>query len=126
MLRIPNASDIPGADFFGGDLFHSARWNHDVRIAGRRVAVIGTGSTGVQLVGALGGVAGHVTLFQRTPQWIAPMGNTRYRCATRAMHRRFPMLSRLTYDGFRVGAPEKRKSAVRPRTWPPRESPVQT
>jgi hypothetical protein len=53
---------------------------------------------------ALRRVAGHVTLVQRTPQWIAPMGNTSHRWATRAMHRRIPMLSRLAYDGFRVGA----------------------
>jgi cation diffusion facilitator CzcD-associated flavoprotein CzcO len=104
VLRIPNTPDIPGAESFSGDAFHSARWNHEVPVAGKRVAVIGTGSTGVQLVGALGGVAERVTLFQRTPQWIAPMGNTRYRRFTRAAHRRLPVLSRLGYDAFRVGA----------------------
>jgi cation diffusion facilitator CzcD-associated flavoprotein CzcO len=101
VLRVPNVPAIAGAESFGGSLFHSARWNHDVAVAGRQVAVIGTGSTGVQIVSALGGVARHVTLFQRTPQWIAPMSNPRYRLVTRSLHRRFPVLSRLAYDGNR-------------------------
>lgn len=102
ILRVPNVPSILGADSFEGALFHSARWNHDVPVEGRRVAVIGTGSTGAQIVGALGGVASNVTLFQRTAQWIAPMVNPRYRSVTRALHRRFPALSRLGYDTLRV------------------------
>ncbi|CAN3127977.1 flavin-containing monooxygenase [Mycobacterium sp. smrl_JER01] len=102
VLRIPNVPDIPGADSFGGELLHSVHFDRDMPVRGRRVAVIGTGSTGVQLVGALGGVASHVTLFQRTPQWIMPMSNPSYRPITRAMYRRFPMLNRLAYDGNRV------------------------
>ena len=70
--RIP---DFPGLGDFAGELVHSARWRDEIVTAGRRVGIVGNGSTGVQLVGALGGVASHVTLFQRTPQWIFPALN---------------------------------------------------
>src|SRR4051812_23426753 len=74
-LHHPRIPDFPGLHDFAGDLVHSARWRDDIVTAGRRVGVVGNGSTGVQLVGALGGVASHVTLFQRTPQWIFPLLN---------------------------------------------------
>lgn len=119
VLRVPNIPDIPGADSFAGALFHSARWDHDVPVTGRRVAVIGTGSTGAQIVGALGGVADHLTLFQRTPQWIAPMVNPRYRKVTRSLHRRFPALSRLGYDTLRVTMERAAVAMIKPglRRW---------
>lgn len=71
-LHHPHVPDIPGLGDFAGELVHSARWREEIRTEGRRVGVIGNGSTGVQLVGALGGVAAHLTLFQRTPQWVFP------------------------------------------------------
>lgn len=71
-LHHPAVPDIPGLDTFAGDCRHSARWDDDVVVAGRRVGVVGSGSTGVQLVAALGGVASHLTHFQRTPQWVFP------------------------------------------------------
>jgi cation diffusion facilitator CzcD-associated flavoprotein CzcO len=101
LLRIPRIPQIEGLGSFGGALFHSARWDHEVPVAGRRVAVVGTGSTGAQIVGALGGVASEVELFQRTPQWIFPMPNPRFTRLTRRLHRRFPQLDRLAYDGVR-------------------------
>ena len=57
---------------FAGEWVHSAQWRDSVAVAGRRVGVIGSGSTGVQLVTALGGVASEIRHFQRTPQWIFP------------------------------------------------------
>lgn len=74
-LHRPRWPDVPGLDDFDGALVHSARWRDDIPVPGRRVGVIGCGSTGVQLVGALAGVASHLTLFQRTPQWILPALN---------------------------------------------------
>jgi cation diffusion facilitator CzcD-associated flavoprotein CzcO len=102
ILRIPRVPEIEGLESFDGALFHSARWDHDVPLAGRRVAVVGTGSTGAQIVGALGGVASEVKLFQRTPQWVMPMFNPRFSRLTRALHRRFPQLDVLAYDGWRT------------------------
>ncbi|MEA2172301.1 MAG: hypothetical protein QOF76_5601, partial [Solirubrobacteraceae bacterium] len=74
-LHHPRVPEIAGLDDFAGDLVHSARWRDEIVTDGRRVGVIGNGSTGVQLVCALSGSASHVTMFQRTPQWIIPLLN---------------------------------------------------
>ncbi|HEX8075999.1 MAG TPA: NAD(P)/FAD-dependent oxidoreductase [Thermoleophilaceae bacterium] len=97
ILHHPRYPDIPGIGSFAGATFHSSRWDHDVALGGRRVGVIGTGSTGVQLVAALPDVVGRLTHFQRTPQWVFPMPNPRRRGVTRPIMRRFPGLSRLFY-----------------------------
>ncbi|MDT0116197.1 NAD(P)/FAD-dependent oxidoreductase [Microbacterium sp. PRF11] len=75
-LTEPNVPAIAGLESFPGPLFHSARWDHDVDLAGKRVAVVGTGASAVQLVPELARTAAHVTLFQRTPAWIVPRGGT--------------------------------------------------
>src|SRR4051794_24358949 len=74
-LHHPNIPPFEGLETFAGELVHSARWRDAIVTRGRRVGVVGNGSTGVQLVGALGGVASQVTMFQRTPQWILPLAN---------------------------------------------------
>ncbi|MEV7828918.1 flavin-containing monooxygenase [Microbacterium enclense] len=73
-LTEPHVPDIPGLESFGGPIFHTARWDHDVDLTGQRVAVVGTGASAVQLVPELARRAGHVTLFQRSPAWIVPRG----------------------------------------------------
>ena len=70
VLHHPNYPDIEGVDDFAGACFHSARWDHSVPLEGQRIGVIGTGSTGVQIVGALADRAGKLVQFQRTAQWI--------------------------------------------------------
>ena len=67
--------DIPGIEDFEGTLVHPTQWTPDVTIEGKRVAVIGNGSTGVQLVARVAEEAEHLSVFQRTPQWIAPRPN---------------------------------------------------
>jgi cation diffusion facilitator CzcD-associated flavoprotein CzcO len=76
VLHHPFIPDIPGLDTFGGDMVHTARWDDDIVTNGRRIAVIGTGSTGVQVVSALQPDATQISHFVRTPQWVlwAPMG----------------------------------------------------
>ena len=69
-LNRPNMPDIPGMDLFKGPSWHTARWPGNFDPAGKRVAVIGTGCTGYQMVPELALEAGHVTVFQRTPQWL--------------------------------------------------------
>lgn len=64
--------DIPGIDDFAGQIVHPAAWPQGLDLAGKRVAVIGNGSTGVQLLSAVAAKAAHVTVVQRTPQWISP------------------------------------------------------
>lgn len=72
MLDVPNVPNIPGAQRFRGRQFHSARWDHSRPTAGERVASIGTGAIAVQYVPAIARDTAHLTVFQRTPIWIAP------------------------------------------------------
>ncbi len=78
VLHHPRMPDIEGLDTFAGPRFHSARWDHDVDLAGKRVGVIGTGSTAVQIISAIVDEVGHLDVFQRTPPWIFPVQNTAY------------------------------------------------
>ena len=114
VLHHPRYPAIEGLDRFEGDWFHSARWDHDVELRDKRVAVVGTGSTGVQIVTALASVAGRLMLFQRTAQWILPMGNWRQSRAGRALLRRFPGLNRLGYRVTQAGFDLMAVALIRP------------
>ena len=72
MLDVPHIPDIPGAQRFRGRQFHSARWDHSKSTAGERVASIGTGASAIQYVPAIAPDTAQLTVFQRTPIWIAP------------------------------------------------------
>lgn len=78
ILHHPYTPAIEGLESFQGDHWHTARWNHEVDLKGKRVAVIGSGATAAQMVPAIVGKCKHLTLFQRTPQWIFPMPNKYY------------------------------------------------
>lgn len=71
-LHVPAFPDIPGLASFAGEAFHSAQWRHDVALAGRRVGVIGTGASAVQLVPAIAPTVARLSVFQRTPAWLLP------------------------------------------------------
>ena len=71
-LNRPSYPDIPGRDRFAGPAFHSARWDHDVDLRGKRVAVIGTGASAVQFIPEIAPDAGELLVFQRTPPWLGP------------------------------------------------------
>lgn len=101
VLREPLMPEIAGADTFEGEAFHSARWNDDCVTTGRRVAVVGTGSTGVQIVGALAGVASKVTVFQRSRHWVMTTPNPPYPAFWNSLVARYPVLSRRGYDRWR-------------------------
>ncbi|WP_433801592.1 flavin-containing monooxygenase [Actinomycetospora sp. CA-084318] len=75
LLARTNMPDIPGRDRFAGRLVHTNAWPDDLTITGQRVGVIGTGSTGTQFIVAAGRTAGHLTVFQRSPQYSVPSGN---------------------------------------------------
>ena len=92
VLHHPNLPSIDGLDRFGGALFHSARWDHAVRLEGRRVGIVGTGSTAVQITSAIVDRVAKLSLFQRTAQWIMPQANPAYSEAERAEFRRHPEL----------------------------------
>lgn len=92
VLHHPSMPALPGLGEFAGACFHSARWDHGVALDGRRIAVVGSGSTGVQIVSALAGRAARLYHIQRTPQWIMPMPNEPYSEAQRAAFRADPGL----------------------------------
>lgn len=75
VLRDPVMPDIEGLDSFEGPLFHSSRWDHNHDWRGKRVGLIGTGSTAIQITTAMADDVGKLSLFQRTAQWVVPMEN---------------------------------------------------
>lgn len=75
VLHHPRMPDIPGLSDFRGACFHSAQWRHDEPLDGRRIGVIGTGSTATQITAALVPRVGRLSLFQRTAQWVFPLPN---------------------------------------------------
>ncbi|ATE55201.1 4-hydroxyacetophenone monooxygenase [Actinosynnema pretiosum] len=91
----PALPDVPGIASFAGPVFHSARWDHGTDLAGKRVAVIGTGASAVQIVPALAGRVGRLRVHQRTAPWVLPRLERRYSALERAAYRRVPALQRL-------------------------------
>ncbi|MFD0487585.1 cyclohexanone monooxygenase [Saccharopolyspora erythraea NRRL 2338] len=75
-LHAPQVPDLPGADSFSGDVWHSSCWNHDADLTGKRVALVGVGASGVQLVPHLAERASELTVFQRTAAWVLPKADT--------------------------------------------------
>ena len=94
-LHHPAYPDIPGRDAFAGPAFHTATWDHAVDLAGKRVGIIGTGASAIQVVPELAKVAAHLTLFQRTPPWIMPRHDHAIPARSRARYRRLPLVRRL-------------------------------
>lgn len=74
-LQVPVAPDIPGLETFAGELMHTATWVPGTSVHGKRVGVIGTGSSAVQLVPAVAADTASLTVFQRTPAWVLPKGD---------------------------------------------------
>lgn len=93
-LAEPRQPDIDGLDTFAGVTMHTARWNHSVDLTGRRVAVVGTGASAIQVVPEVARVAGELTVFQRTPPWILPHTGREVPPRTRALYRRLPLAQR--------------------------------
>jgi cation diffusion facilitator CzcD-associated flavoprotein CzcO len=101
VLHHPRVPDLPGLEDFAGRAFHSARWPGDLDLQGARIAVVGTGSTGVQIVTALASQTRSLLVFQRTPQWIVPVANLRYPAPVRLALARVPGLNRAAYETYR-------------------------
>jgi len=113
-LNRPVTPDLPGLDSFRGTAFHSARWRRDIDLAGKRIGVIGTGASAIQIVPEVARKAGSLTLFQRTPSWIIPRNDRRYSRLTKWLFRAFPTLNRL-YRGWIYAVLESRFPAFRKR-----------
>jgi cation diffusion facilitator CzcD-associated flavoprotein CzcO len=94
-LHAPAFPDIPGVEAFGGVHFHSARWNHAQDLRGKSVAVIGTGSTAIQVVPSIAARVRKLLVFQRSPGYVRPKPDKIYAPAELARFERFPILRRL-------------------------------
>ena len=78
VLHHPSVPDFPSLDSFQGECFHTARWPDNLDLKGKRVGIIGTGSTSAQIVGAITEQVGKLSLFQRTAQWMHPLPQKEY------------------------------------------------
>ncbi|KRA32552.1 MULTISPECIES: flavin-containing monooxygenase [unclassified Nocardioides] len=84
VLTQPKLPDIPGVESFAGDTLHTARWDHDVDLTGKRVAIIGTGASAVQVIPTIAPEVEQLTVFQRTPIWCLPKPDARLAWPLRA------------------------------------------
>ena len=115
---IPNIEALEG---FTGELFHSARWDHDVDLVGKRVAVVGSGASAVQLMPRIAELAEHVTVFQRSAPYVVPRADRAYTDAERGLFAKDPAeITRLrselfwgAEEGFaeRAGDPSRTEAA---------------
>jgi cation diffusion facilitator CzcD-associated flavoprotein CzcO len=99
-LSEPSIPPLPGLEGFRGTAFHSARWPRDLDLTGRRVAVVGTGASAIQLVPHVQRAASHLTVFQRTAPWVVPRRDRDLADGERQMFRRFPRAQRLWRSGI--------------------------
>jgi len=95
----PILPEVEGIESFSGDYWHSTHWNHDVSLENKRVVVVGSAAAAVQIVPKLAEQVGHLTVLQRTPNWIMPRNHKVYSPFLKAMFRRFPRFLRLWQRG---------------------------
>jgi len=94
-LSQPRPADIPGVDAFEGRVIHSTSWDHSYSFKGRRAAVIGTGSTAVQIVPELAKEVSELTVYQRTPIWVMPKPDREFSPAQQRMFAKWPFTQRM-------------------------------
>ena len=93
-LSEPSIPDLPGLDDFEGEVFHTARWNHDVDLRGKRVAVVGTGASAIQAVPEIAPVVDHLDVYQRTPPWVVPHRDRPITRGERLLYNKVPAAQR--------------------------------
>jgi cation diffusion facilitator CzcD-associated flavoprotein CzcO len=106
LLNRPQLPNVPGREAFGGPAFHSARWRHDVDLTAKRVGVIGTGASAVQIVPEIAPRAASLVLFQRSAPYVIPKADRDYRAFEKTLFRRLPFVQHinraLTYAAHEV------------------------
>lgn len=103
VLTQPKKPDIPGIDLFAGTTMHTARWNHAVSLKGKKVAIIGTGASALQVIPEIAPETAHLTVFQRTPIWVLPKPDAPIPGGVQKLLGRVPGLqsaARLVSQGF--------------------------
>lgn len=102
----PALPDIKGIASFGasgGEIFHSARWNHDANLAGKRVALIGTGASAIQIGPAIADRVGHLDVYQRTAPWVMPRHDRAYPSVEKFAYKHVPFLQRVAREAIYWG-----------------------
>jgi len=99
----PALPDILGIDTFHGEVFHSSRWNHDSDLTGKRVAVIGTGASAIQIVPAIADRVAHLDVYQRTAPWVMPRHDRAYSKPESLAYKHIPGLQRLARQAIYWG-----------------------
>jgi cation diffusion facilitator CzcD-associated flavoprotein CzcO len=122
-LSEPRLPEIEGIETFQGELFHSAQWDHEVDLTGKRVAIIGTGASAIQIVPQLQKVVGSLDVYQRTAPWVIPRNDRTYSDLEKLALRHVPGLQRL----YRAGVYAAKEVTVPSFTlWPAISKPAQT
>lgn len=100
VLHHPSIPELPGLDAFAGERFHTARWPDELDLRGKKVGIIGTGSTSAQIVGDIADKVEKLSLFQRTAQWVYPLPQKKYSSWWKALLRKIPALNMAAYRGI--------------------------
>src|SRR4051812_27752260 len=96
----PKIPDFPGLETFAGPAFHSARWDHDVDLKGKRVAAVGTGASAIQFVPAIAPDVAQLHVFQRTPPWVMPHSSRPITSLEKRLYAAVPAAQRLVRGGI--------------------------
>jgi cation diffusion facilitator CzcD-associated flavoprotein CzcO len=99
----PKPAGIPGLDEFRGEVLRSASWDHSVKLAGRRVAVVGTGASAIQIIPKIAPDAAQLDVYQRTPIWVGPKFDPPTPRAVQQLYARFPGLQNRVRAGLTRG-----------------------
>jgi len=118
-LSDPKIPEIPGIEDFPGRVFHSSRWDHDYDLRGKRVAMVGTGASAIQIVPSIQPVVEQLTVIQRTPPWVMPRVDRPIGAAERWLHTAVPATAKARRGllwlirEFQVGAFVKRPKLMK-------------
>ena len=115
-LSEPKNPEIKGIDDFAGEIFHTARWNHDFDLTGKRVAIIGTGASAIQVIPEIAEQVAHLDVYQRTAPWVMPRHDRGYTAIERFGFRFIPGLQKL----YRTAIYWGRETYVPAFTWQPK------
>jgi cation diffusion facilitator CzcD-associated flavoprotein CzcO len=95
-LHLPAIPDLPGLARFKGRAFHSAQWEHDFALRGKRVAVVGTGASAIQFIPKIAAKVASLTLFQRTAAWVLPRADRKISQAMKALNKALPISQKIS------------------------------
>ena len=94
-LHHPSIPEFEGSELYEGERFHSAQWNHDVDLSGKRIGVIGNAASALQFIPEIAPAAKHITVFQRSPNWVVPKVDRAYKSWEQWLSDRFPVITKL-------------------------------